>query len=47
MPDTDAFIRRGERLLGLIESHFEVDEALLFPILDEAPPPIAREGAGP
>jgi len=39
MPDTDAFIRRGERLLGLIESHFELDEGLLFPILDEASPP--------
>ncbi len=46
-PDADAFIRRGERLLGLIESHFEVDESLLFPILDEMPPPIAREGARP
>jgi hypothetical protein len=47
MPDAEAFIRRGERLLGLIESHFEVDEGLLFPILDEAPPEVAQKGARP
>ncbi len=36
--DAHAFVRRGERLLGLIECHFELDEGLLFPILDQAPP---------
>lgn len=38
MPDHNAFARRGGRLLGLIEAHFEVDEAVLFPVLDEEGP---------
>lgn len=38
MPDHNAFARRGERLLGLIEAHFAVEEAVLFPVLDGAAP---------
>jgi hemerythrin-like domain-containing protein len=38
MPDHNAFARRGERLLGLIEAHFEVDEEILFPVLDQIGP---------
>jgi len=38
LADHNAFARRGERLLGLIEAHFEVDESILFPILDQAVP---------
>ena len=41
MPDHHAFTRRGERLPGLIEAHFEVDETILYPVLDEALPLIA------
>jgi len=37
-PDPPAFVRRGERLLGLIEAHFDVEEAVLFPIIDRAAP---------
>jgi iron-sulfur cluster repair protein YtfE (RIC family) len=44
MPDRNAFVRRGQRLLGLIEAHFDVEEAVLFPLLDPAAPPIARHG---
>ena len=48
MPDHNAFVRRGERLLGLMEAHFEVDEGALFPLLDQAPPPsVAHEDARP
>lgn len=36
LPDRAAFIRRGQRLLGLIEAHFEVDGEELLPVLDEA-----------
>jgi len=39
MPDHNAFTRRGERLLGLIEAHFDVEEAVLLPVLDQAVPP--------
>lgn len=48
MPDHDAFVRRGERLLGLIEAHFEVDEEVLYPVLDRALP-LGKTvaGAGP
>jgi iron-sulfur cluster repair protein YtfE (RIC family) len=38
LPDHKAFACRGERLLGLIEAHFELDESLLFPILDQESP---------
>jgi hemerythrin-like domain-containing protein len=38
MPDRHAFERRAERLLGLIEAHFEVDEAVLYPWLDQGAP---------
>lgn len=34
MPDRHEFARRAERLLGLVEAHFEVDESVLYPILD-------------
>ena len=38
LPDHNAFARRGERLLGLIEAHFEVDETILYPLLDQVTP---------
>jgi hemerythrin-like domain-containing protein len=38
LPDPNAFARRGERLLGLLEAHFDVEEAVLFPVLDQAMP---------
>jgi hemerythrin-like domain-containing protein len=38
LPDHNAFARRGERLLGLIEAHFEVEESVIFPLLDQAAP---------
>lgn len=38
LPDHNAFARRGDRLLGLIEAHFEVDEALVFPVVDQYGP---------
>jgi hemerythrin-like domain-containing protein len=44
MPDHNAFTRRGERLLGLIEAHFEVDEAVLLKILDQPSPLTRGEG---
>jgi hemerythrin-like domain-containing protein len=34
MPDAPSFVRRGERLLGLIEAHFEVDAETVLPLLD-------------
>jgi hemerythrin-like domain-containing protein len=36
LPDHNEFARRGERLLGLIEAHFDVEETVLFPVLDRA-----------
>ena len=38
LPDHNSFARRGERLLGLIEAHFEVDQEVLLPVLDHALP---------
>lgn len=46
MPDHNVFARRGERLLGLVEAHFEVDEAVLFPVLDQAVPLAAEKARG-
>jgi hemerythrin-like domain-containing protein len=43
LPDHNAFARRGERLLGLIEAHLDVVEAVLFPVLDQATP-LSRGG---
>ncbi|MBI3856792.1 MAG: hemerythrin domain-containing protein [Planctomycetes bacterium] len=45
LPDHNAFARRAERLLGLLEAHFEVEESLLFPILDQ-PASVARYRTG-
>lgn len=33
-PDTTAFTRRADNLLGLIRAHFEEEEEVLLPILD-------------
>ncbi len=33
-PDTTAFVRRADNLLGLIWAHFEEEEVVLLPILD-------------
>ena len=33
--DVDAFVRRAQRLLGLLEAHFLAEEEVLLPVLDE------------
>lgn len=35
IPDPHAFTRRAERLLGQIEAHLEIEEEILYPILDQ------------
>jgi iron-sulfur cluster repair protein YtfE (RIC family) len=37
--DPRAFCARGDRLLGLLEAHFEVEENVVLPILDRAKTP--------
>ncbi len=34
--DAAAFARRADNLLGLVEAHFELEEQVLFPILDRS-----------
>ena len=33
-PDVAGFVRRGQRLLGLLEAHFGAEEEVLLPVLD-------------
>ncbi len=35
-PDARAFVRKADALLGLIEAHFECEEKVLLPILDDS-----------
>jgi iron-sulfur cluster repair protein YtfE (RIC family) len=39
--DIAAFRRRADNLLGLVEAHFELEERVLFPILDRSVSPAA------
>jgi hemerythrin-like domain-containing protein len=36
LPDAHPFVRRADKLLGLLLAHFEVEEEVLLPILDRA-----------
>ncbi len=36
VPDRVSFTRRADNLLGLIEAHFEEEEQVMLPILDES-----------
>jgi len=36
LPNAKAFLRRADMLLGLLRAHLENEEAVLFPVLDEA-----------
>jgi len=38
-PDTTLFVRRADQLLGLILAHFEDEEEVLLPVLDESMTP--------
>ncbi|MGE5277763.1 MAG: hemerythrin domain-containing protein [Acidobacteriota bacterium] len=38
-PDTKLFVRRADQLLGLILAHFEDEEEVLLPVLDETMTP--------
>ncbi|GEM_PF-6305312 len=38
-PDLTAFSRRADRLLGLLDAHFETEEKVLLPLLDDAMTP--------
>jgi hemerythrin-like domain-containing protein len=38
-PDTRLFVRRADQLLGLILAHFEDEEEVLLPVLDETMTP--------
>lgn len=42
-PDPLGFARRADRLLGLIEAHLELEDAVFLPVLDRAIAP--GEGA--
>jgi hemerythrin-like domain-containing protein len=47
-PDAAAFVRRADNLLGLIWAHFEEEEMVLLPVLDETmtPEQFEREVGG-
>jgi len=36
--DARAFVRRTDRLLGLLAAHFEVEDQVFLPVLDRALP---------
>ena len=43
IPDPQTFALRGERLLGLIDAHFQIESAVLFPVLDRTMTPAQFE----
>lgn len=45
--DARAFVRRTDRLLGLLAAHFEVEDEIFLPVLDRAFPGPASEPRAP